>query len=170
MLPFLPVDLGENPEVVAQCVCRPRDVEVVLVLARLPPSRGWVITAIADRTAPFVAEANGVVLFVRRKSYSPARAREVFARLRRAIESADLGRLARLARSGEIDHVFFRRAFGLLSDAEAFARKLENATAVELWNAAERGEITEGELELSLQAAHVAFVRMGREGSGGLPN
>jgi hypothetical protein len=170
VLTFPVVELGENPEVVAQCVCRPRDVELMLVLARVPRSRGWVITAIADRSSPLVAESNGVVLFVRRKSYTPARAREVFTRLRRAIEDADLGRLGRLVRTGEMDHLFFRRAFGLLNDAEALARRLENATAVELWRAAERGEMTDAELELSLQAARLAFFRLGREGSSGPPN
>lgn len=164
------MELGESPQVVAQCVCRPRDVELILILARVPPSRGWVVTAIADRTSPLVAESNGVVLFVRRRSYTQARAREFFSRLRRAIEEADLGRLGRLVRGGEMDHVFFRRAFGLLSDAEALARRLESATALELWQAAERGELTHVELEVSLQAARLAFFRLGREGPSGPPN
>lgn len=159
-----------SPEVVSQCVCRPRDVDVLLVLARLPPSRGWVITAIAQKSSPLVSESNGVVLFVRRRSYTPARAREVFRRLRQAIEDADLGRLRRLARASELDQVFFRRAFGLLNDVEALASKLESATAQELWSAVERGEMTSHDFEVSLQASHVAFARMSREGSGGPPN
>lgn len=159
-----------DPEVVAQCVCRPRDVELLLVLARLPPSRGWVITAIADRSSPLVRESSGVVLFLRRRSGTPARARESFTRLRRAIEAADLGRLVRLARQGEIDRIFFRRAFGMLTDAEALARKLESATAVKLVESAERGEITAVQLEQYLLSAALAFLRMGNEGSGSLMN
>lgn len=161
--------MGDQPEVVAQCVCRPRDVEVTLVLARVPGPVGWVITAIADKS-PLVEEQNGVVLFVRRKKHSLARAREAFRRVRRAIEDADFSRLDRLARTGQIDHIFFRRAFGLMTDDEALVRRLENAAVMELWSSVERGELTPRAFERSLRAAQFAFARMTRRGRDEPPN
>lgn len=161
---------GEDPEIVAQCVCRPRDVEILLVLARLPATRGWVVTGIARSHLPLASQANGVVLFLRRKSYGPAKARELFTRLRRALEAGDLGRLLRLAGRAEVDPIFLRRAFGLSTDAEALAQRMENDTALALMGAAERGEMTREELEVCLQAAHLAFARMAGDRQGGRPN
>ena len=142
------------------------------MLARVPESGGWVITAIADKSSPLVEESNGVVLFVRRKRYTLERAREAFRRLRRAIDEADFSRLDRLARTGEIDHIFFRRAFGLLTDAEAMVRKLENAAAMALWSSVERGEMSPKQFEISLRSAQLAFARASepRKDKGGPPN
>lgn len=161
---------GDQPEVVAHCVCRPRDIEVLVVLARAPAPVGWVITAIADKASPIVEQPNGVVLFMRRRKQSLARAREAFRRVRSAIEEADFGRLDRLARTGQIDHVFFRRAFGLMTDEEALVRRLENAAAMGLWGAVEHGELTPQEFERSLRVAQVAFARMAHRGRDEPPN
>ncbi len=118
---------------------------IVVALGTVPGTKHWVIAVWSDPEHPLVAERAGLALRIEKLRYDEPRARALYARVLRAIELADIGRLRKTCRPQDRLDDFFCWAFGLVSLDEARSLQETNDASAALVRARDRGELSHDE-------------------------
>lgn len=128
--------------VVEACCVEASRGTILVALGTVPGTNRWVIEVRSDPQHPLLIEHGGLALRIEKVRYDERRARDLQARVLRAIELADISRLRKTCRPQERLDDFFCWAFGLVSLEEARLIQEINEASAALARARDRGELS----------------------------